>query len=83
MPPMDRKRARARPSAEAIKIALAWDSLPAVSQDLIREIIDVMRRLEDHHPIVRQLCARADPKRVRVHERRMERYQATHRGKAK
>ncbi len=61
---------------------MAWDSLPLVAQEHVLGVIDTLRRLQaEHEPISRLLWPRSDPKRVRLHMRRIERYQTANRSK--
>lgn len=67
-------------SADAIKVAVAWDSLPLVAQNHVREVINALTRLrQDDSSVARLLWARSDPKRVQTIERKIERYQANYR----
>jgi hypothetical protein len=77
------KRSRAL-SPGAIEVARQWDVLPLVAQQYVLDLMATLRQLEhEHAQIARLLWARADPKRVKLHERKIERYQATHRGRRK
>lgn len=69
-------------TAQAIEIAMVWDSLPEVAQEYVIEIINGVRRVQhEDAPIARRVWTRADPKRVKALERKIERYQAADRQK--
>lgn len=69
-------------SPRAIQVAAAFDALPQVAQNHVVEIINSLVRVRrESDPITRLLWNRADPKRVRMHERRIERYQSADRVK--
>jgi hypothetical protein len=75
----DRQRAL---SPEAIKVAFEWDSLPLVAQQHVLDVIETQRRLSQH-ALAPKLFARADPQRVRAHERKIEAYQTLNRARRK